>query len=341
MRILCIGDMHIKVDNIAQIDLAESQICTILQEQRVDLIVVLGDVLHTHERLHTLAVNRAYKFFEAIVRFAPLYILVGNHDYIQNDQFLTQHHWMNALKEWRNITIVDTVIMEHSLVFVPYVPNGRFIDALQTIGDSWTTASCIFTHQEFEGAQMRNGITSVNGDGWSLSYPKVISGHIHGRQTLESGVHYTGALLPSSGSKQSTLSLFHVRTQQITDIPLYFPKKQCIMGISIKELEGLPIDATVDRIHLHDEYDAFTIFRKSSLYAQLAERGIKVSFKPVLEDEKCAPNSPVQAQCFEKILYDIVLERADEYLYSALENVYHGREVNEEDILIIPISHSS
>ena len=35
------------------------------------------------------------------------YILVGNHDLINNQQFLSTNHWMNALKDWPNIFIVD------------------------------------------------------------------------------------------------------------------------------------------------------------------------------------------------------------------------------------------
>ena len=37
-------------------------------------------------------------------------LLVGNHDYINNQQFLTNNHWMNAMKDWNNVTIIDKVI---------------------------------------------------------------------------------------------------------------------------------------------------------------------------------------------------------------------------------------
>ena len=50
------------------------------------------------------------------------YILVGNHDMINNQQFLTDNHWMNGLKQWDNIVIVDHPVQllhnERSYVFV-------------------------------------------------------------------------------------------------------------------------------------------------------------------------------------------------------------------------------
>ena len=102
--------------------------------------------------------------------YSTTYILVGNHDYISNTQFLTTNHWMNAMKEWKNVVIVDKVIQQNindlSFVFVPYVFPGRFQEALNTIHiDGINKISCIFAHQEFKGCKL-GAILSDIGDVW-------------------------------------------------------------------------------------------------------------------------------------------------------------------------------
>ena len=205
---LCIGDPHIQIENLTEVDALMVSLINLATEKQPDIIVILGDVLHTHERLHTLALNKAYEMVDNMRLIAPTYVLVGNHDYIQNQQFLTDNHWMAGMKEWSNTTIVDSTIgvyiKEEFLVFVPYVPPGRFEEALQTIRnidpeisssrEEWKNASVIFAHQEFSGCKM-GAIISVEGDKWPLDYPHVISGHIHSRQIPQENVYYTGAAM--------------------------------------------------------------------------------------------------------------------------------------------------
>ena len=183
--VLVIGDPHIQVANIPQIDIFIERLIKLAISKEPDLIVIAGDLLHTHERLHTLALNKACELVDKMRKISLTYVLVGNHDYIQNQQFLTHNHWMNGLKEWNNTVIVDkvirTTIKNEKFIFVPYVPPGRFQEALDTLGERWDDASCIFAHQEFFGCKM-GAIISVEGDKWELTNPHVVSGHIHSRQ---------------------------------------------------------------------------------------------------------------------------------------------------------------
>ena len=136
--VLFIGDPHIQVSNIPEVDLFMEKIINLATDKNPDIIIIAGDLLHTHERLHTIALNKAYELVNNMRLISKTYVLVGNHDYIQNQQFLTENHWMNVLKEWNNTIIVDKVIKENikgeEFVFVPYVPPGRFEDALNKIG---------------------------------------------------------------------------------------------------------------------------------------------------------------------------------------------------------------
>ena len=97
-KIIFIGDPHIQTSNIEEVELFIEKIIILIKNENPDIVIIGGDVLHYHERLHTLALNKAYELIEKIKNICKLYVLVGNHDLIKNDQFLTENHWMNGIK---------------------------------------------------------------------------------------------------------------------------------------------------------------------------------------------------------------------------------------------------
>ena len=52
-KIVIIGDPHFKTSNIKDCDDFISKIVQTCKSENPNLIVILGDVLHEHERLHT------------------------------------------------------------------------------------------------------------------------------------------------------------------------------------------------------------------------------------------------------------------------------------------------
>ena len=78
-------------------------------------------------------------------------------------------------------------------MFVPYVPPGKFDDAIKTCDDIGDIKDykCIFAHQEFYGAKM-GAIISKDGDKWPLHNPLVVSGHIHDYQRPQENIIYIG-----------------------------------------------------------------------------------------------------------------------------------------------------
>lgn len=162
------------------------------------LAVLAGDILDTHERLHTQLMNKALELITALASHMPTKVLVGNHDYINNSQFCSNEHWMVSLKTLQrahNFTIVDQPLTDLGFTFVPYVPEGRFVEALDTyLEGTWKASTCIFAHQTFKGARM-GAIVSEDGDAWHPSWPHVISGHIHERQRPQANVFYPGSII--------------------------------------------------------------------------------------------------------------------------------------------------
>ncbi len=197
MKLLCIGDLHITLDSIEFIgQIFTSYIKNVIQCERVDTIIILGDVLNNDEMaINVREMDCAHQLFKDLSQNIPLYIIVGNHDYIDCHQFLTDRHWMNFLKGTPNVTVVDHVCAVGGAVLVPYVPPGRFQEALNTY-PNWKSASVICAHQSFNGAHWKSGIC-LNGDDWSTDLPPIISGHIHGCQKLDTGVWYPGSIEPT------------------------------------------------------------------------------------------------------------------------------------------------
>ena len=54
MNILAIGDPHFRIDNIPEVEMFIEKIGKLANDKQPDLIICLGDLLHTHERIHTI-----------------------------------------------------------------------------------------------------------------------------------------------------------------------------------------------------------------------------------------------------------------------------------------------
>ena len=206
---LCIGDPHFKVNNITRMTLMCENILKVITLRKPSFVVVMGDTLHTHESIHTAPLKLATKFLEDISKIVELYLLIGNHDLINNSQFLSDQHAFNALKQWKNTTVVDKTIVRNGFMFVPYVPPGKFKAALGNF--DLKEVKCIFAHQEFKGAKM-GAIQSTVGDEWDLKLPHIVSGHIHEYDQLQSNITYVGTPIQHTfgDGPKKTISLFTI-----------------------------------------------------------------------------------------------------------------------------------
>jgi hypothetical protein len=153
-------------------------------------------------------------------------------------------------------------------VFCPYVPPGKFCEALRTCPD-WPKAKAIFCHQEFKNAKI-GSIISRDGDEWPESYPFVITGHIHDYNRMQSNILCIGAAnsVRHGESIDKTVSVFDIGAEILeTRIDLGLPKK-ITYEISASEFDAfvLPENADVrlsilgtteelEKVKLSDRYD--------------------------------------------------------------------------------------
>ena len=289
IKVLVCGDPHIQVNNITEINMFMQKLMESAIQNKPDFFVCLGDVLHTHEHLHSMAMNKAYEFINNMRQITKTFVLVGNHDAYNNQIYLNDNHWMNGMKEWDNTIIVDRVIKyeidNKKFIFSPYVPPQKFEEALNTINEPWNDSTCIFAHQEFAGCKM-GAIISVEGDKWSPDNPLVISGHIHSRQIPQPDIYYSGSALQHAfgESEKNTVAYFQFQddgTYTFEEINLNMPRKK-IVYMDVEDIVNYQIPNSQDQIKLtlKGNYEQFKAIKKTRIYKDIVQKGIKVVFKP-------------------------------------------------------------
>jgi DNA repair exonuclease SbcCD nuclease subunit len=328
VKALVLGDPHFKLSNLLEVDRLVEYFCDLIKLHHPTLVIILGDVLHDHEKLHIIPYNRAVKFFRKILDLGTeLFVLVGNHDMTSQNQFLTENHWMTSLKEWEGLTVVDRPLMvdrgDVKLTMCPYVPNGRFIEALDYVS-GWKKSSMIFAHQEFMGCQMLN-FKSETGDRWSSEYPPLISGHIHSYQWIGNVFYPGSAMQHSFGDTQKRvipLVTFESGSHKIDEIKSIMPVKRTIYKDCKDSFDASKIDIQNTRIVVRDTRSSITAFKKSQTYRELQSKNVNIQFKESDDSLKTSDNTSYKGEDgFVNILNRMVSESGDSDIDKILKSI--------------------
>lgn len=317
MKVLFIGDIHIKHSNITDIDILINTFSS--YKDKADIVVLAGDILDTHEKIDSQLMNKAYKLVQILRKNFEVYILVGNHDYINNQQFLTENHWMNGMKEWDKVTIVDKPIVQSNFTFVPYVPPGRFVEALNQI-KGWELTQCIYAHQEFRGCKM-GAIISETGDKWDINYPLVISGHIHEPQRPQENIIYPGSAINHSyGYDSQGVSVFEFTGNKYpyeTKICLGFPKKH-IVYTSLDNIDTIKESqlTKATKFNIEGSLQDIKAFKESSMYKKMVKKS-KVILKVLKKDT----DQRFKSKSFKDILEDMIITSENEALIKEYKTI--------------------
>jgi len=347
VKAFVIGDPHFKAKLLAEGQEFTEKTLKAARRAAPEFIVILGDTLDTHEVVRVQPHNLACQLVEGLSQIAPVYLLIGNHDLINQTQFLTSNHIFGPLKRWKNVTVVDKPVYatygDYSFVFCPYVQPGRFTEALDRLvseGETWDLADCIFAHQEFHGCKM-GAITSEEGDKWDEAYPPVISGHIHDAQTVGSNVFYPGSALQHAFGEDPDKRLWEVSFGD-TDDPPYFTVKKIHLGMKGKKIVYLDIENVsefneklLERYHikltLRGTSEQFKVFRRGKRYSDLRKKGVKFSYDPVTSDVDAASG---EARSRKEVSYTEVLKSVVQTKTEAVKDAYReivGADVDAEE----------
>lgn len=255
MRVLVVGDMHIKTSTLGTLEEAYQDLVDACINACPEYVVLLGDQLDGHGVVQTQCLEALTKLLESISKHSKVIMLVGNHDMLNNQQFCTDLHPFNAMKHMKGVTVVDAPLVvtpldeenrplacSPSFICTPFVPTGRFAEALDThLSEDWKqwrtrkADAIVFAHQEFKGVQMSQ-VTSTKGDIYEEDWPMVISGHIHERQKLGNNVQYVGTPWKHSFTNEctKTTSLLDFGSESGCDPSSYVETRVELKGVMQK-----------------------------------------------------------------------------------------------------------
>ncbi|NDH07231.1 hypothetical protein EBX93_15150, partial [bacterium] len=328
---LLVGDLHYQPKNLDDARTFSSKLVALVKERKPTFVVLLGDLLHTNGDVKVVAHNVVIKLIKDLKEISQVYVLIGNHDLINHTQFLTENHIFNPLKEWKNVVIVDKPVLkeygQHMLTFCPYVPKGRFKEALENVltleGKIWENSTCIFAHQEFKGCKMGAAI-SEDGDEWDENLPPIFSGHIHDSQVVGKNIYYVGSAMQHSYAEKSEKAVWLISFKEDKNfscekIDLKMKKKK-ILYYKIEEVESkFNVDQTKTydiKLVLEGSPEQFKTFRKSKYYKLLVdEKKVKVSFQTSTGEAPTNSEEDLTAErqmiSFEEVM-DQVVHQSDE-----------------------------
>jgi len=297
-KIIVIGDPHIRIEEELYVRHYFNSIEQLLDQVNPDLIIILGDVLHNHEKIHSSSMNLAYTFFHLCRKRAHTFCLVGNHDAINNQIFLTDDHWMNGCKEWEQLTIVDKpIVYQHPdglrLCLLPYVPDGRFKDAL-LVTDGWKTSHLLFSHQLFNGCQM-GPIIASDVEEYEDDYPLCFNGHIHSYQKVKHNLICIGSSRPVGYADTQSKKVMCITATMREDSSCKCKLKEYPIDNLVKKVITCTVSQT-DQLSLSTHSDIKYVikgtseelksFKRGKLYKELVDNHIPYQLKIEIQSEK-------------------------------------------------------
>lgn len=295
-NILAIGDLHFQENDPFLYNLFIQKVDGWLSTKKYDCCILLGDIQHKFKNIDSPSQSLVCLLFKTILKprhgsICKLYAIVGNHDYNDSNQFLTESHSLLPFKEWPNVVIVDSPIRVKlsnvcTVAMCPYVPKGRLQEAL--VNTDLKNVDILFCHQEFVGGKM-GAIVSTDGDFWPFDNVHVISGHLHNRHTVGKNITYIGMPYDlgwdESQKRYVTEIIFAKDTYKMNFIKTDMPRKIVIRldyqeALTWSEVE----EGNYYKLKVICSSEEYKQFIKSSNAKDLRKKGVKLIHVPL--DEK-------------------------------------------------------
>lgn len=197
MRILCVGDVHLKETNKELVIQLLDKIAEWVVSKQIEKVIFLGDVYNQRSVVRTGQQRVLVQGMAKILRGGcSVDIVVGNHDYDSLET--TDTHsldvliWLfkqNSLRVYNQFTQVD------DFVFIPYTKNiGGLCELLKNC-----SAKFAFCHIPVSGFWLTPFHKETKGalPDWFRSFNRVYVGHFHVKQT-EGKFVYPGSTFVNS-----------------------------------------------------------------------------------------------------------------------------------------------
>lgn len=240
MKILFIGDPHLRINHFEQSVAFLRWVEQVADEYSPNVVCNLGDTFHNHAVLRSELMEEFRRHVSTITANRPYWYVLGNHDqYKPKDN---KYHALQPFAGMNNLVIFDEIrnLNSHDITVVPYVQ--KFEDFPRS-----TNRVCI-THNTFIGADygFKREDCGINAD--KINADIIISGHIHKRQSFGNVIYPGTPYAHSANDVDQTkgLLLFDTATYEQKFIESPFPKWRSI------EFE---IDQLNNVAHLHTMLD--------------------------------------------------------------------------------------
>lgn len=188
MKILRIGDPHIKPSNVDECEKLMGFINDVILKNRPDRIEILGDLFHTHGIIRLEVLEFWHGWIDVLLSHEiELYILIGNHDVGSTDEHaFSALHVLQRDHRTKYLKICTNPRVDGIYAYVSWYNNPEtFIDIANNCADKYG-AKVLVCHQTFDGSQYENGFYAPDGiDAGRLHYDLIISGHLHTAQDIE------------------------------------------------------------------------------------------------------------------------------------------------------------
>jgi DNA repair exonuclease SbcCD nuclease subunit len=328
VRVIAIGDLHLKATTPSKSDLVLSRLTEKIVGLKPDIVVLLGDILDTHEKIDMLTQNKAVAFIKHLASMKTgageslqVIVIIGNHDRPNSTEFLTDNSCFFSLKRiMPNLHIADHVLSlswavpgikdTMRFVFVPFVLPGKFHQALDTLREKVMDPAhrpyTIFCHQEFKGVSMGRTKSKI-GDEWPEENPLIITGHIHTFQQTQPNIICAGTPYQMSRSDDSPKGIIvaDYAFGKVPDIKLVELGIQKMVTLTLKPSEVdsfIPPENCEVQVDIRGTPEEIKALNKSNIASKLRARGISVSLSPVPEKVSINPdNKPLKTIIIEMI----------------------------------------
>jgi DNA repair exonuclease SbcCD nuclease subunit len=183
MKILRVGDPHVKVSNLEESEALMHFVNDVALQYEVDRVELLGDLFHNHSVLRLEVVDFWSDWLEVLSTGQELVVLVGNHD--QSGDYNSESNALSVFAKTKNknLHIIEYPKAIGIFGYVPYIHEStKFVEICNNLV-SMLGARVIVSHNTYQGSKYENGFYAPDGvDPESIGCNLLISGHIHSRQ---------------------------------------------------------------------------------------------------------------------------------------------------------------
>lgn len=174
MKILFIGDPHLKINDFEQSIKLLRWIEEVVVQKNPDIVCNLGDTFHNHAVLRSEIMAEFKKHVDTVTVARPYWYVLGNHDQYKPKD--SKYHALQSFAQNDMFRVFDKRVDILDMTIVPY--TQKFEDFPLD-----TNRICI-THNTFIGADYGFRREDCGIDAERVSADIIISGHIHRRQTF-------------------------------------------------------------------------------------------------------------------------------------------------------------